>query len=235
MSFEVCLGIFILLLVMIISTLSFLNKIVNIKEIYTQLPFNRLLLSNIYDSLKTGDLIFYRSSIASAVVDTLIPTPVYKHVSMIVKINGILYTTESSQGGIYAKKDDELLYLKNGVEIVPLLTKIKYYCGMVFITQLSKPLSEEKENMLIDRIKELKDIEYPSVMSLYLDFIFNIKISKTFYCFQYVYNLFEYIELIPKKKLNSIELSYFITNINIQILNDDYYYDPLYQLVYDYE
>lgn len=233
MWFESSVAMFIVLIIMIICTMRFLQRIVKYKDIYKEMPFKKVLLSDIYDTLKTGDLIFYRSSITSFITDTIIPTTLYKHISMVIKIEDKLYSTESSEGSIYCRTKDSLKYLKNGVDTVPLLTKLKYFCGMIFISQLSKPLSEEREHNIIEYANKLYKLQYPSVISLYFDFVLNMKISKSLYCFQYIYLLLERIGLINKQSLNAIDLSSLITNIHQYNLNDNYQYSRIKQLVYD--
>lgn len=227
-------SIFIILIILILFTLHYLHKLINHREIYQEIPFNRVLMSKVYDDLKTGDIILFRSSVNSFITDTLIPTTVYKHIGMIIKLNDELYITESGQRNVYAKNSQgDILYLKDGVDILPLKTRLSYYCGMVFLTQLSRPLEPEKEQKLIEYIYELYNINYPSLLELYLNFILNLKITKSLYCFQYVYMLLESIGVIPKQPVSNMELTDFITHIDEYELNDDYSYTELKKIVYD--
>lgn len=227
-------SILIILIILILFTLYYLYKLINYRELYQEIPFNRVLLSNIYNDLKTGDLILYRSSINSFITDTLIPTTVYKHIGMIIRINGELYITESGQRDIYAKNlNGDILYLKDGVDIVSLKTRLEYYCGMTFLTQLSRPLEPEKENKLIEYIYDLYNISYPSLLELYLNFILNLKVTKSLYCFQYIYMLLESIGLISKQKISNMELTDFITHIDEYELNEDYSYNTIHKIIYD--
>ena len=229
---AVTIAILIILLILIFSTILFLNRFERTKDIYKSMPFTKVLLSDIYNSLKTGDLIFYRSSVSSIATDTIIPTPLYKHISMVIKKDDTLYSTESTMEDFYCKVNNESIFLKNGVSIVPLLPKLQYYCGMMFITQLAVPINEDKVYKLYEYINKLKNMSYPSLISLYLDFVLDIKISKSLYCYEYIYILLEYINIVNRQYLNSMDLSKFITTIHLQKLNNNSY-SEVKQLVFD--
>lgn len=231
-------GIIIILILIIICTLRTTNYVMNTSnytEIYKNMTFDRVKLSEIYDELKTGDLLFFRSAISSFVVDKLIPTEIYKHVAMIVKLDDELYCTESTIRDFFAKDDitNELYILKSGVNTMLLIPRLQYYSGLIFIHKLNKPISTSDEIKLIEYINESASIAYPSSLSLYMNLVFNIKISNDLYCYEYIYMLLKHINIITENKTNVKDISNYIANIYKYQLNDGYKYSEGKQLVYD--
>jgi len=222
---------------MIYLTISLLNNVVSTREIYQQMPFNKIYLSDILPSIKTGDIILYRSSLSTFMSSALIPTLVYKHIGIVLKIDNVLYITESSDGSyIYNKTPKRFYFHKPGADIVPLDVKLKHFCGMVFLTQLNKPLPKDKENAIIDKAHEYSKIsKYPSPIDLYSNFVFNLKLNKkSLYCFEYIYLLLQHIGIINNKKRSALQICNFMANISIQNLEDGYEYNEVDQLIIDY-
>jgi hypothetical protein len=235
MTLGLITAILICLIIIIISTFYSIYKLFNLKSLYDLMPIDRLLISEIYDNLKTGDMIFYRSTITSPIADIFMTRLVFKHVGMILKINGMYYITETnSEKNVYFKnKNGEIILLNSGVNIVPLLTRLKYYGGMIFISKLYNKLSFENEKKIISAVNNMKNKPYPDMFSLFTNFVFNKKLYNSAHCYEYIYNLLCSIDLPINKNLASgFDLTNFITNIDSIKLNNNYY-TKIKQLIYD--
>jgi hypothetical protein len=235
MWIELSVIIFIILLIITVYSVKVLYYLVDYKKIYLEIPFDRISLSKIYSSLKTGDLLFYRHSVASIINDILTPSSLYKHGAMIIKYNNELYITESVMSEYYCRDNGVPIKLREGINTVPLKKRLEYYCGVVYLFQLNKPLEPEREKKLIDYCITLKDRPYPSTFDIYLNFIFNIRIKKSLYCFEYLYVLLKYINLLKEQKNNAFEICTYISSIDKHELNNNFSYKNGKLLVYDYD
>jgi len=236
MIFEYAIIIFLIIIIILtLRSINYINNTSNYTNIYKNIPFERISLASVLTTLKTGDLLYYRNAISSFMMDRLIPTDVYKHVSMIVRIDNDLFSTESSLGEFYSKQDstEEPLVMFSGVNVLPLINRLKYYSGLVFLHRLNKPLSLENEQKLVTYINNSIGTPYPTMLSLYMNFTFNVKISKDLYCYEYVYSLLEYIDLIPTKKKNARDISEYIAKLCNFELNYGYRYEPGRLIVFD--
>jgi len=232
-------AIIIILMIIILYSIFSLNYVMNNTtyiDVYKKLPFTRTRLSDVHDELKTGDLIFSRNAVASFLVDYIIPTAIYKHVAMVIKINGQLYLTESTIGDFFANNDntEDLYTLHSGVNIVPLKPRLKYFSGLLFIHRLNKSLSKIMEIKLISFVGELSDVKYPTAFSLYINILFNKKISNDLYCYEYIYVLLKHIDLISINKKTVKDISEYIGYIDKYELNQGYHYSKGNLLIYDY-
>lgn len=194
-----------------------LYKLFNLRSIYKDISIDRLLLSNVYDNLKTGDLILFRSTLTSPIADMFMTNFVYKHVGLIVKIRNILYITEiNNDKNVFYKNNDNVVLMPSGISIVPLLTRLKYYAGLIYLSTLYVQLNPEKEKNLIDKILSLKEyITYPSIICLFQNFVLNISLpNSVMHCYSYMYYLLKFLDIAKDDLYTGFDLANFITKID---------------------
>ena len=202
-------------------------------DLFKNLPSNMKLLSNVYDKLKTGDIIYFRCLISEINYELFLSMFTFKHAAFIIKIDGILYITESSTGREYYKDIEKVYSIKRGISITPFFTRLVQDQSLMYISELDKPLSIEYENQLINFAKNAETKKfYPSTSILLLAVFLNIKLKKEFYCFMYVYELLLLCGLIIHSNKSHTELSYFVNDIyKYRLQNNNYNYP--YKLIYD--
>lgn len=207
-----------------------IKNLMNYEETLTMMPLKRYLLSEEYCNIKSGDILFMRNSITS--YQELIIPFIYKHVAIIVEINGKLYIAEASGSEFIAKEKNKLIKNKKCTYIYPLKNELKSIIGPVFLSKLHKPLTDRQNDKLQDTIFCHLHEPYPSLIELYVVSILQIPIKTNMYCFKLIYKCLVNIGLIQQKKMSALELSKFVTSVYKYKLNDNYYEHPR-QLIYD--
>lgn len=225
----------IIILLMIISYILFLF-ILNKKssyQLFKNLPVTKKLLSDAYDTLKTGDIIYFRCLISEIDYELFLSMFNFKHAGLIVRIDNILYITESNTGREYYKDGEKIYSISNGISLTPLFTRLMHDQSLFFISSLENPLTIEQEKKIISFVDDaIINYKYPSRSLIMAAIFLNIKLRKTYYCFIYVYEILSFVNIIPRNKNTHVELSYYMDDIYKYTLNNNKYNYP-YKLVYD--
>jgi hypothetical protein len=209
----------------------YLKNLNNAVDVYSRINFDRFLFSRESENIKPGDLIFSIAGVFSNV--QMFSPEIYKHVAIVIKYNDELYCAESTEATILGKDKDVLIAGEN-IVVYPLKNRIKYNLSLLYITQLNKDLTYEQSRLLTEKIMSIRHKKYPSTLSLVLQFIVGIPSKDNLYCYNLVYKLLKYIDIIEQsKKRNSREVSKFITHIDEHELKNGYKYSKFRQLVYD--
>jgi len=222
-TISVFIIIFILVLILYIST-NIKND--NINLIYSRLPADKYLLSDIIDKLKTGDVLLFRTAIGSNTV-VFNPSIMYKHVAFIYKENDKLYTLEMCTNVVFGlNSSGKLLEHNKGLNIIPLIPRLNQYVGLIVWLQLNKNLSKKQLDILeYLRENRFNKLIFPSYFNLYLSYIHNIDIeSNIMTCYSFIYFLLSELKLIDKSKLRLIDKISFINNLHNYTLYDSYKY-----------
>jgi len=151
------------------------------------------LVSEIYNDLKSGDIILYQSNVF-ALYNILITHSFFAHSGMIVKndITGELYITESNPlyeevipnshfDNIDYELDPKDIYIpgipviKSGVTFIPFDVRIKYYSGFCYVMRLNKELNHDQKQELLN--DQLENIEYPTYLQMFGEIIEKMKIK----------------------------------------------------------
>lgn len=183
-------------------------------------------ISNIYDDLKSGDIILFKSN-TIFYVNIFLTNTYYTHIGMVVKKNDILYISETNA--------ENVLYIpnyktNNGSELLPLLIRIKHYPGDCFLMKLNKPLTSEKEKILLKHANE--KIPYPTAFQAFINYF--TKNNNIRHCFQHVGNLLDQIGITNNiMKNNIINICSAVENIFTKKINDDYQYSNPIKILYD--
>ena len=223
----------VVVIILLLTLIWHIRHLTSNKEIYSTIPFKRYLLSNEKNNIKSGDIIFTRSSVASF-QEVIIPY-IYKHAGIIIEFNDTLYIAETFSEKVTGRSHHKLLKHKGGVGLTPFLEWAKNLVGPIFILKLNKPLSPKQIDILHDTVIQHYGEPYPSITSLYFIFIMGLPIKTSLYCYSFVHLCLVNVKLLNEQTLTANELSKFITTIYKYELNDGYRYEKPRQLVYDFE
>jgi len=183
-------------------------------------------ISNIYDELKNGDIILFKSN-TIFYVNIFLTNTYYTHIGMVVKKNGILYISETNAGDVLYTPNCKT---KNCSELLPLLIRIKYYPGDAFLMKLNKPLTSEKEELLLKYSNE--KIPYPTSFQAFINYF--TRNNNIRHCFQHVGNLLDKIGITTNiMKNNIINICPAVENIYTKKINDGYQYNTPIKILYD--
>ena len=209
------------------------------------------MISNIYDNLKTGDIILFKCN-TLPIIGAFLTYGYFSHIGMVVKkkiYKNDLYISETNPAYEYLpsdynkeKKITPLLSKNNGwrtqygSDLLPLLVRIKYYPGECFIMRLNKPLDEKKENILFNILSE--SCPYPTLFKAIKIFIkekMGYKDTSARHCFQHVGDILDKIGLTNNISSNNsiISICNEISSIPEKDLNDGFKYEPIKRIIYD--
>lgn len=220
-------------LILMVTMIWHVRNLISNKELYKIIPYRRYMLSNEYKNIKTGDLIYTRSAVAT-MQEMIIPY-IYKHAGIIVEFNNTLYIVETFSAKITGRSKEALILHKGGVGMTRLSDWMKHLIGNAYLCKLNKPLMPQHTDALYDTIIHLYGEKYPSITSLYFIFILGLPIKTSPYCYSFVYKCLTNMKLLNYQNLSANELSRIITSIYEIDLNDGYKYEFPRQLIYDFE
>lgn len=107
--------------------------------------YNKILLSNIINDCKSGDLLLF-SNIRCNVLTRTIGNPYFSHIGIIIKKMNILYVLELVLNDhIYPNQPKQ-----QNLILTPLNDRIRYYSGYIFYCKLLNRLSIDKEQQLLN-------------------------------------------------------------------------------------
>lgn len=115
--------------------------------------YNKILVSNIINECKSGDILLF-SNLRCNVVTRTLGNPYFSHIGIIVKKLDKLYVLELVYYDYVYPKQSR----KTNIIVTPLIDRIKNYSGYVFYCKLINNLSLDKENYLINISNE--DIKF---------------------------------------------------------------------------
>ena len=198
------------------------------------------IISEIYDELNTGDIILF-AYMGTNVTNTIFSHTYYTHVGLIVRKGDILYISETNPAFPYMPKNpnkkekvsNDEICTNNGVDLIPLLPRLKYSTGNYYILQLSKSLDDKREQLIQKELDLRYNYPYPTKTQAIIS-LFGAKI-KPIHCWQHVTHLLNSINLLPPEfsNLGVVEVCKKIANISNIKLNDNYYYKDVIQILYD--
>jgi hypothetical protein len=249
--------IIIILVILLIGTISLLYRgfsYYNKYENFRMLKYVKM--SDIYDELKSGDIILYKCNTLS--LSSVFLTHVYfSHIGIVIKNN--IYVLETKNNLFISETNPSYEYLPReykekkmygleplsnkregwktnyGSDILPLLVRIKYYPGDSFLMKLNKPLDAEREELLIKYAHE--QCPYPTFLqglSIIIEQNFGQQITNARHCFQHVGYLLDKMNITNNISDNGIySICKKIANIYKEKLNDGYQYNTPIKILYD--
>ena len=198
-------------------------------------------ISEIYDDLKSGDIILFASTIIN-LSNILLSHIFYTHIGILIRINDIMYISETNPAIEFMPKNGKSTYntsydeirTNNGADILPLLPKLKFFTGDYFIMQLSRPLNQNREELLIQTAKDLFNDNYPyPTLFQGLVAIMGKKI-KARHCMLHVAHILDKLQLtLDYEQSGFLSICKKITELSNIKLNDNYYYNNITQILYD--
>jgi len=256
--------IIIVLLLLLIGTFSILRtEYVYYKQYENARILKNIQISEIYDTLKSGDIILYKCNTLSFA--GMLGSVYYTHIGMVIKTNdeqftgkdiykSDLYISETNPAYEYLPKeyDSKNWYglrphspkkqidgwkTNYGTDFLPLLVRIKYFAGDCFIMRLNKELDVKKKKILFSAID--KNCPYPTPLQglqiLAEKQLFKKQKTYARHCYQHIANLLDQMGLTN----NMLESNGFLSicnkvgYIDTQKLNDGYKYETPIKIIYD--
>jgi len=216
---------------------------------------NFLNISDIYDELNSGDIILFKGYYVNDLYNVL-NNSFFGHPSILIKKydiekqTNILYILESNAYEVLVPIDykDEKKYgskyfnyeprnnmnkkgisfFKNGVNVIPMLTRFKYTPSNFYVMRLNKPISAAMNDALMQMTK-----------SDHIQWGIGQKISfkkKTYHCWQFIAHVLDQIGLTNNllKSSNILNVCNKVSQIYHEKLNDGYQYEKPIQMIYDF-
>jgi len=249
---------FSILLVLIIIIIALFFIIYRAHNYYKKYEYARelrfILVSEIYNDLKSGDIILYKAN-AVQLEHVLFTHSFFTHIGMIIKDNKTneLYITESNPpnvevvpishyNGEWYELNPNINYQMgitingSGANIIPLKPRLKYFAGDYYLMRLNKNLTDNQELELINDTTKI--IKYPKftqmISNLIKEEILNIHKKKEMHCFEYMGYLLDKMKITNNISLNNtINICNTISQIYNKELNNGYFYETPIKLIYD--
>lgn len=130
------------------------NKLV-INDCDNYIVHKKILLSDLKNNIKSGDLILYSYSDVDSTNfgNRLFGHSRFPHIAIVIKINNKLFTCEMVANDKIEPGNPNFY---TGMNIFPLETRICHYTGNVYIASLIKPLTDEQYNIFYNIVHKKK-------------------------------------------------------------------------------
>lgn len=244
-------GLIIALIICIVVIIIISHRFYKFSKNYSNFRVNKkIVITELYDKIQTGDIILFAYT-GFTPSNVILSQTFYTHCGVLFRKNNIVYISETNRSGLEympassekldskqikppEKSIDEIL-TKNGVDMIPLLSRLKYYTGDCYIMQLSKPLDNIREKLLLNEIELLNKEEYPypSVIQSVAGII-GFKIEAR-HCWQHITHLLIQINLLSHKlyDVGFLDICDKIANLSGVKLSDNYMYKNVKQILYN--
>lgn len=198
----------------------------------------RALLSEQYEHLKTGDVVFFTAS-ANTPITSVILNSFFSHVGVVLREKGHLFISEAQPGVELMEHGQGELRMTFGATVVPLLLRLANYTGVYYIMALDRLLDGDDEEALkaeADRLGR-EEHPYPTMLQTALS---AMKIPcRARHCFQHAAYLLDVAKLRagdePLASAPTLEVGARLMALPGQpLLNGRRRYLPPYQIVYDF-
>jgi hypothetical protein len=179
--------------------------------------FKKILLSNVVNKVKEGDLILFSSNRYNILTRTF-GNDTFSHIGIVVKINDKFYIYEMVEKDYMSPKTDYV----NGISFSLIEDRIKNYNGNVYISSLINNLSEYQ----IEKLNNFTKRSFNFTKRWKMPFILytSIMLKNERFCSELIAELLNILNIsnIPfKSKKSKLQ-----TNI-INLCNDIIYYKPI--------
>ncbi len=140
---------------------------------YQYLHHGRILVSRLAGEAKTGDIILYEAHAPTLSTLAVLKLP-YSHAGMVVaapRRAGAptspeeLHIAEESSAHYFVPGDGPRppVYMRRGANLLPFMTRLKYYQGHAYIMRLRQPLGEAAEEAIREAVRESGSTPYPGL------------------------------------------------------------------------
>jgi len=156
----------------------------------------RALLSRELPALKSGDILLFIAH-ANGLTNSLFMNDIYTHSGMVVMYDGQPYLSEATiaMPQLGPEPYDPVL-LPNSTVLVPLLPRLQYYPGGVFLMPLKQPLSPRQEEILQERARV--SFPYPRFHHMLLSTAVSSD-QRVRHCMQHVAYLLDEMGMPPER------------------------------------
>ena len=218
----------IIVIIIFLCNFTALNIIWEITGQHVKYPYARI--SDIYDSLKTGDIIVFVHNVRYP-FEPRMSAARFGHPTMVIEDKKGLYITEANAGGYDEYRNDCIRY-RSGGNVNPLLPKLKFYDGRYYVYRLSDKLTPVMKAKLLEEVYRCNESTYPTFMEMLKSIPGNKHAARQ--CFEHAEHLLETIGFRPFKGTRTIyELVYAMCRLHEIDLHDTYYYEPPVEIIYD--
>jgi len=196
----------------------------------------RAYVSEIYPHLKSGDILLFRG--ISALPHRYVMGTMFEHAAILLREGEIVYISEIERGSSLLMPDPDApgakIHMAMGVNATPLLTRVKYYNGIIYVMRLSRALDASRERSL--KAAARRSCTYPTLLHGAAELALGLK-TGTRHCFQHVAHMLDTAGLTPADAqladVGFLEVCRELCNLQGRPLLDGYYYEPPVEIVYD--
>jgi hypothetical protein len=196
----------------------------------------RAKISDLYPTLKTGDLVFFVATTHSPSNSVLTQT-FFSHAGVVLREGELVYLSEARAA--LERAPGSRGPRPNGANITPLLARLKCYTGDYYALLLSRPLDWRREEALKATAERLRarGYPYPSVAQMLLGLVG--RKTEARHCFQHVAHLLDGAGLAPRGRpaplaaAGFLEVARAVCALPGLRLAGGYAYSPPVQILYD--
>ena len=230
--YKIIVGVIVMLtLILLISfPLIVLLRIMEYNKLYPTYRTKRVNISDLYDTINTGDILLFVSS-SHFPANSAFSHTFFTHSAVLWKSNNNILTSESQNGTELLNINGKEIFMDKGSTYTYLLPRIKYYTGNVYIMKLKKKLDNEKEKKIINTIKDTNGYPYPSMIDIFKSIIF--KASTTRHCFQHVGYILNKSGVTNLNINNLIQICKDVCNLNLSSKYEESLYNEPIHILYN--
>jgi len=219
-----------------------LVRIMEYSRVFNTMRTPRAKISEIYGYIKTGDLLLFVSATHLPANSGLCQV-FFSHSAVLIREGDLVYTSEAQAGAELMPNPDRPgtdYHMVAGAAEAPLLPRIKFYTGVVYLLQLSRALDQEREQLLVAAAEESHRgrYAYPTTRQALAAALLGYK-AEARHCFQHVAHLLDACRLTPLHRTTPLsdagvlQVCRDVCAISQSILPDGYRYEHPIELVYD--
>jgi hypothetical protein len=183
-------GLAIVLFIILFAFIAIILRCSSYCSKYDGVLHQKVLLSEVEDELKSGDIIFFIAHV-HGFTNSLLTKDLYSHVGMVLRTQEGLFLSESTAN--YPSGVDAEFY--QGSQIHPFHARLANYSGSLFLMRLEHPLTEGQRRILVDRVRT--QTPYPGIISALLSVVGVSNDKRERHCMQHVAWLLDEMGLTP--------------------------------------
>jgi hypothetical protein len=168
----------------------------------------RASLTEEYESLQTGDLVFFRT--AHPVTTASLTKAPFSHAGVVLREGGLVYFSETTGGSDYMPQEGGgEAFLPAGAVVAPLLPRLKNYRGSLYLAKLRAPLGPEAEAALKDAAEAAAaaQVPYPGGLQFLVELVLGAKAAAKLggrHCFAHSTYLLEAAGVLTPGELGEV-------------------------------
>jgi hypothetical protein len=225
-------------LLILATPLWFVVRIMQYRTAHAVRAYPRVKVSDLYPHLKPGDVLLFKSATALQACITHEP---FDHVAVVVRVGGVLCLSEAQPGSAImpgrsaaGAPTSTHQTLPSGAAAAPLLTRLKYYNGSVYVMRLSRPLSPDSEERLCAEAGRLHAAKhaYPTPAQFVAELVTG-QPTQARHCFRHAADLLAAAGLMPAAGRGLFQVWHAICELPRRRLPGGYRYGAPAEVLYD--